>query len=219
MHIDIFYVIVMNEENCPLKDCQITSLIFDHKGGELSVEKHAVKVTIPPGAIDEGFKVEIQVAASLFGPFIAPEDYYPISAYVWVGACYEFKKNLKVEIEHDLYVTEETNVSELCVLTACEEDKCDGENDQIVFKMHKDTCEYQYKLNKSTCTLSTTHFCSKCLAARTHAKVPRIIMMYHYLPKDYKSAYEFTAEVSFCYDLQFCREVCSFPLSSLYLCS
>ena len=200
---------MMNKESCPLKDCQITSLIFDHKGGELSVEKHTVKVTIPPGAIDEGFKVEIQAAASLFGPFITPEDYYPTSAYVWIGACYEFKKKLKVEIEHDIYVTEETDLSELYILTACGEDKCDEENNQIVYKMHEDnTCEYQYKLNQSTCTLSTTHFCSKCLAAK--AKKVQRITMYHYLPEDYKSANEFFTEISFCYGLQFCREVCNY---------
>ena len=183
--------------------------MFDHKGGEFLVEEHAVKVTIPVGAIDEGFKVEIQAAASLFGPFITPEDYYPISAYVWIGACYEFKKNLKVEIEHD--VTEETDLSELCVLTACGEDECDGENDQIVYKMREDnTCEYQYESSISTCTLFTSHFCSKCLAAKGEAENPKRIIMYHYLPKDYKSAYEFTAEVSFCYDLQFCRQVCKY---------
>ena len=203
--------IVLNKEKYPLRDCRIISTMFDYKGGELSINEHAVEVTIPPGAIDIGFKVQIQAAASLFGPFIVPEGYYPISAYVWVGACYEFKKKLKVNIEHDIYVTEETNLSELCVLTTCEEDKCDGESNQIVYKMHEDnTCEYQYEFNKITCTLYTSQFCSKCLAAKGEAKNPKRIMMYHYLPKDYKSAYEFTAEVSFCYDLQFCREVCKY---------
>ena len=200
----------MNKEDCPLRDCQFSSKIFDHKGGELSVKEHAVKVIVPPGAIDKDHKIEVEAAASLFGPFITPEGYYPISAYVWVGAnCHEsdIKEKLKVEIEHDAYVGEETHRSELCVLTACEEDKCDGENNQIVYKMHEDTiCEHNY--NTSTCSLITSPFCSKSLAAKVEAKIPKRIIMYHYLPKDYKSAYEFTAEVSFCHDLQFCRQVC-----------
>ena len=200
----------MNKENCPLKNCQIISVMFDYLGGELSIKEHAVKVTVPVGAIDEGYRVQIEAAASLFGPFIIPDGYHPISTYVWVGACYEFKKKLKVEIEHDIDVTEETNLSELCILTACEEDKCDRDNNEIVYKMHEDKiCEYQYELNKSTCTFFTSHFCSKCLATRGEADKPKRIIMYHYLPEDYKSAHEFITEVSFCYDLRYCRQVCS----------
>ena len=196
----------MNEGSCPWNDCNITSLMFVYDGGELSIKEHAVKVTIPSGAVDEGCKVQIQAAASLFGPFITPEGYYPISAYVWIGATYRFKKKLKVEIEHDI---DETNLiaSELCVLTASEEDKCEGEDNEIVYKMHEDTCEYQYELNKFTCTLFASHFCSKCLAAKAKAENPKRIIMYHYLPENYKSAYEFVAEICFCCDLQFCKEV------------
>ena len=200
----------MNEGSCPWSDCNITSSMFEDHGGVLSIKEHAVKVTIPAGAIDEGHIVQIEATASLFGSFIIPEGYHPISAYVWVGACYEFKKNLKVEIEHDTDVTEETNLSELCVLTASEEDKCDGEDNEIVYKMREDTCEYQYELNKLTCTLFASHFCPKCLAAKAKAESPKRIIMYHYLPENYKSAYDFVAEICFCCDLQFCKEVCNY---------
>ena len=188
-------------------NCQVISKLFDHNGGELLIKEYAVKITVPVGAIDENCEVQIEAAASPFGPFTFLEQYDPISAYVWIGACYEFKKKLMVEIEHDIVVSEETDLSELLVLTACEEDKYDGENNQVLYNMRKDTCEYHYELNKSTCAFFTSHFCSKCLAATGKAKAKRIIM-YHYLPEDYKSEYEFVAEVCFCYDLQFCKEVC-----------
>ena len=205
--------VVFNNENCPLRDCLIISKMFGNVGGELLIKEHAIKVTVPVGAIDENYEIQIQAAASLFGPFIITEGYYPISAYVWIGACYKFKKKLKIEMEHDIVVSEETNISELCVLTACEEDKCDGENNQILYKMHEDTCEYHYELNKSTCTIFTSHLCSKCLAAKEkEAKKARRIVMYHYLPEDYKSEHEFVAEVCLCYDLQFCKEVCIIQL-------
>ena len=191
-----------------MRDFQIISKVFDYDGGDLLIKEYAVKVTVPIGAIDKDCKVQIKVAASLFGPFTIPKDYYPISVYVWIGACYEFKKKLKIEMEHDIVVSEETNISELCVLTACEEDKFYGENSQILYNMHEDACEYHYELNKSTCTFFASHFCSKCLAAKGKANKPRRIIMYHYLPKDYKSAYEFVAEVCLCYDLNFCTEVC-----------
>ena len=203
-------VVVMNEETCPLKDCQTKLWMFDYNGGELFIDEHAVKVTIPIGAIDEGCQVQIEAAASLFGPFIIPEGYHPISAYVWIGACYEFEKNLAIKLEHDIVVSEETDVSELHVLTACEEDKYNGEDNQILYKMHEDNCEYHYELNKSTCTILTSRFCTKCLSARGKAKKAKRVIMYHYVPEDYKSAYEFITEVSFCYDLKFCKEVCDY---------
>ena len=190
-----------------MEKCQTVSKMFDHNGGELLIKEHAARITVPNGAIEKDTEVQIEAAASLLGPFIIPEDYDPISAYVWIGACYDFKKQLMIEIEHDIVVSDETNVSELCVLTACKEDVCDGANNKTLYKMHEDTCKYQYPLNKSFCTVFTSHFCSKCLAARSRAKIPNIVVMYHYLPEDYKLVYEFTAEVSFCYNLLYCKEV------------
>ena len=202
----------MNEENCTLQDCQIITRTFDYNGGELLIKEHAVKVTVPIGAIDKGCHVQIEAAASLFGPFIILEGYHPISAYVWVGACYEFKKNLIVEIEHDIDISEESNDYEVCVLTACEDDKGTGENNQMLYKMHEDSCKYQ--LNKTTCTFYTSHFCSKCLAAKEEiTKIPKRVIMYHYLPENYKSECEFVTEVPFCYDLQFCKKVCGYTHS------
>jgi len=213
MHIDIEFVYtlltVINKENCPLKDCRIVSDIFDYDGGVLLIEEHAVKVTVPIGAIDRFCIVQIEAAASLFGPFIIPEDYYPISAYVWVGACYEFKKQLKVEIEHNIAVSEEIT-SELCILTACEKDICEKKDGKKLLKMHKDTSEYQYIISDSTLTFFTYHFCSKCSAIKGNVKIAKRVMMYHYLPEDYKSDKEFVAEVCFCYDLTFCKKVVTY---------
>ena len=191
-----------------MKDSQIISEMIQYTGSVLLLEEHSVKLTIPIEAIDEGYRVHIQAAASLFGPFIIPEGYSPISAYVWIGACYEFKKKLEVQLEHDIAVSEETNFSELCVLTACEEDTCVGEDNQILYKMHEDTCEYHYELSKQICTFSTSRFCTKCLSAKGKTRKAKRIIMYHYLPEGYKSTYEFITEVSFCYDLKFCRQVC-----------
>ena len=202
----LYAVIVVNSEKCPMKDCQIISWMVDYYGGELFIDEHAVKVTIPIGAIDKGCQVQIEAAASLFGPFIIPEGYHPISAYVWIGACYEFKKNLTVELEHDIVVSVETDISELHILTVCEEDMYREDNHE----MHEDNCEYYYEMYKSTCTFLTSRFCTKCLSARGKAKKAKRVIMYHYLPEDYKSAYEFITEVSFCYDLKSCKEVCDY---------
>ena len=195
----------MNTEKCPLRDCQIISEMFDNDGGELLIKEHAVKVTIPIGAIDKGYEIQIEAAASLFGPFIIPKGYYPISAYVWIGACYEFKKQLKVEIEHDIVVSEET-MPGLCILTACEKD---ASGEQKLLLMHEDNCECQYDVDKSTCTFYTHHFCSKCLAAKGDVKPPKRISVCHYVPVDYTLRSEILTEICFFYDLLLCKEVCN----------
>ena len=43
----------MNQEDCPLNKCQTVSRIFDHSGGDMLITAHAVKVSVPAGAIKE----------------------------------------------------------------------------------------------------------------------------------------------------------------------
>ena len=205
-------VVYMNKEKCPLRDCQTISKMFDYHGGELLVKDHAVHVTIPSGAISKDCIVQIEAAASLFGPFVIPEGYDPVSAYVWIGACYEFKKDLEVEIEHNIVMSEEKGTSGLSILTTCEGDSYNEGEGQRLLKMHKETSEYQCKIRESTFTFFIKHFCSKCLAAEEKVKIAKRAMMYHYLPESYKSEIEFVAEVCFCYDLTFCKEVISCSL-------
>jgi len=106
--------------------------MFDYDGGELLIKEHSVKVTVPIGAINKGQKVQIEAAASLFGQFIIPDGYYPISAYVWIGTCSKFiKKPFKVEIEHDV-ASEVISNSKLCILTASERDICGEKTGQKI---------------------------------------------------------------------------------------
>ena len=206
-----YIILVLNKEECPLRDCQLISRLFDYDGGELIIKEHSAKVTIPIGAIEKGCEVQIEATASLFGPFIIPEGYHPISAYVWIGACYEFKKKLEVEIEHDIVVSEEI-IPQLCILTACEKD-INGEKKQ--FKMHEDNCKCQYEMHNSTCRFFDHHFCSKCLALKGDVKPPKRIRVYHYVPMDYRSRIEFVTEVCFCYDLLLCKEVINCDFMSI----
>ena len=179
---------------------------FDCNGGELFIKEHAVKITIPVGAIAKGDVVQLEAAASPVGLYNIPEGYHPISVYVLLEASYLFKKKLKVEIEHDIVVSKDTDISKLCVLTTGKEVLYHG---QKWLKMYKDNCEHQYKVNESTCSLFTDHFCSKCLAYIDTIKIPKRVMIYHYLPEDYKSETEVICEICICFDLTFCKKVCS----------
>ena len=137
---------------------------------ESCLRKHVVKITVPTGTVPEGHVVQLEAAAGPEGLYSIPEGYHPISVYVLLEASYLFKKKLKVEIEHDVVVSEDTDISKLCVLTSGKEGLYHG---QEWLEMHKDTCEYQYEVNESTCSLFTDHFCSKCLAYIDTIKIPK----------------------------------------------
>ena len=179
---------------------------FGCEGGVLFIKEHAVKITVPAGAIIKGDIVQLVAAAGPFGKYSIPEGYHPISVYVLLEATddYLFRKKLKVEIEHDSVVSEDTDISKLCVLTTSKKGLYHG---QKLLEMHEDTCEYQYEVSESTCTLFIDHFCSKCLASTDTITIPKRVMIYHYLPEEYKSKVEFVCEISICFDLTFCKKV------------
>jgi len=184
-------------EQCPLENVAITSKRFSHTGGNLTIEGFAVTVTIPEGAINTGHEVEIQGAASLFGPFTIPKGYHPISAYIWIGADYDFKEKLEIEIEHHAHLASTDDITTLCVLKTCETDG------------HQTLCEasemrYQYNTGSSFYTYYANHVCALCLATKSISNSK--IVVFHCLPEDYKSSDDFTAEVCFCYDLKPCRK-------------
>ncbi|XP_065910403.1 uncharacterized protein [Dysidea avara] len=191
---------VINKESCPLKDCDIVTMTFDSKGGVFVIEEYAFNLTVPSGAIENDVIVEIQAAVSLFGPFIVHKDYQVISGFVWIGACYKFKKELILEIEHHADITNEDDISDLCVLKAC------MKHEHELNEMHEvPVGQYQYSVGSSFCTYFNKHFCSLCLVKK-NINIPDRIMVYHYLPENYKSAIEFKSEVCFCYDFTPCKK-------------
>ena len=89
---------------------------FDSNGGVLFINEHGVKINVPAGAIAKGHIVQLEAAAGPVGPaYNIPEGYHPISVYVLLEASYLFKEKLKIEIEHDIVVSEDTDISKLCV--------------------------------------------------------------------------------------------------------
>ena len=211
-------LIVIKKEMCPIKGASTKSQEFNCNGGELFIKEHAVKITIPAGAIIEGHVVQFEAAAGPLGAYSIPEGYHPISVYVLLQASYLFRKKLKIEIEHDVVVSQDMDTSMLRVLTTGKEVSYFGKDGQKWLEMHEDTCEYQYEVNGSTCTLFADHFCSKCLASIDTVKIPKRVMIYHYLPEDYKSETECVSDICICYDLTFCKQVCSCPCDiALYI--
>ena len=112
------------QEHCPLTENVAVILgVFNHHEGTLTLQDYAVKVSTLRGAIAYDPVVEIKLAASLFGSFVIPMGYHPISALCgYLGACYEFNKNILIEIEHHSHMVNAEDISNLCVLKACESD-------------------------------------------------------------------------------------------------
>ena len=201
--------VVKNQEPCPLTDSDTTSIHFTSTGGVMAIEEYGVTVNVPSGAIEDHHIVEIQAAASLFGPFNIPSDYHPVSAYVWIGSNYTFRKQIEIEFEHHADIS--NSASRLCILKACYTN-CNSDHPVM-----QETTE-DYDIRDSFCILYTNHFCSYCFAAKG-IKVPDRIVAYHYLPEDYESVDKFRAEVCFCYDLNCCKKVMAISLTSKNYCA
>ena len=150
---------IKNAEHCPLVDSHVVVKYFDAEGGKLLIRKYAVAITVPKGAIADGDKVQIEAAASLIGPYIIPEGYHPVSAYVWIGASYAFKKQVQVQIEHHAVLSHPEDISRMSILTACCKDRIISKD---VYEMHAKAT--QFTIKESVCIYSTDHFCSNCLA-------------------------------------------------------
>ena len=196
-----FLLLVINgeQEECPFSGSKITSKEIICDGGIMVLDHYGVKITIPKGAI-ENTPVEIQVSASLLGPFDIPSDCHPVSPYVWIAANYEFKKHIQIEFQHHADVSTFKDTTKFCILKA----SCSHCTHHHQLHMTEWNCLYD--ISDTVCTLFTTHCCSICLAKKSD-NIPDRIVAYHYLPENYDTADTFKAEVCFCYDLNICKEV------------
>ena len=215
-----------NEEVCPISDSKPLSKTFNQCGGKLTIEEHDVIITVPELAISRGEEVKIQAFASLIGPYQLPDDYEPISVFVWIAANYMFKKPVRITIPHFASIGDLNEISNVAVLTANKKDLTLSENGDIMLRMHKSVYDYRYEVNDAYCDYYTDHFCSKCLA-RQRSVVFKLfnrsilsssreasnpnrtrITVFFCVPEDYKTADELVIEICICYSLKHCLQVC-----------
>ena len=210
------------KEECPISGFKPISKTFDHNGGILIIKEHDVTITVPALAVSEGEKVEVQAAAGLIGPYKLPDDYNPVSVFVWMGADYVFKKPVKIRIPHFASVTDLDEVFGVVVLTADKKDLVLNENGNLVLQMHESVYDYQYEVGEKYCDYYTDHFCSKCLARRSTfyyyifklyswltlcKPIKTRIVIFFCLPHDYKTADKILLELCICYSSCHCLEV------------
>ena len=215
-----------DQEVCPISDYSPLSKTFYYEGGKLTIEEHDVTITVPELAVSIGEEVEIQAVASLIGPYNLPDDYEPISVFVWVGADYRFKKPVKVTIPHFASIRGLDEISDVAVLTANNKDLTINESGDVMLQMCKSVYDYQCEVKSEYCDYYTDNFCSKCLARRrslsfklfkrfrsssprevSNANQTRITVFFC-VPEDYETADELLIEICICYSVSHCLKVC-----------
>ena len=196
-------------ENCPLPNNEIIIKEFDSKGGDLKIEQHSVLIHVPEGAVAKNNLVKMKACGNLVGPFILPEDYERVSAFVWVSAAYKFQKQVKMSLEHYYATGSEDDIKDLCVLTANESDKI-MENDNLVYKMHEDDTEYHFKADSNKCCILANSWCTKCVAKkRSISSSGYYCLSYGYLTRMIRNSGQTSLyfEICFCYALSDCIQV------------
>ena len=168
------------------------------------IKEHNITITIPKGAVEKGYVAEIKVSASVFRSFNFPGEYHCISPYLWIDTNYDFKKPLKIKMEHHAVVSQPEDKSELCVMERIKDDKDDyGCNYTMSEVYDKSQCSSQ--IGSSVCTYFTKSEYT-CLASK-NARIEDKVAVYYFLPESYELNDSFTAIFHFCYDLKFYNEV------------
>ena len=175
-----------------------------HYGMQIVIKSHNITITIPKGAIEKGNIVEVTAAAGFFASFSFPNEYHCISPYLWIGASYEFMKPLKVEMEHHAAISQQENISKVCVMKGITNRDDFGNNYAMCEVDDKLRCEFE--IDNPYCTYFTKLEYT-CVASKDRKLADKVAVCY-FLPKTYETDDRFTASFCFCYSLKFCKQVC-----------
>ena len=185
-------------EPCPILSDDIISYYVNYHGAAFYNQYHNFAILIPPGAVLQGERVEIQATANYFGPFKIPDGLYPISSYYWFSANYEFKTPVYLIMNHYARIRSLEDVANLHVLHACTHDI------NVMNEMNtiSDGVYFDYEIG--FCVLATKHFCSYCQAKGVKHIPERLLACYCTYDDPNGSL---IAEVSFCPSNSHCNKV------------
>ena len=148
----------MNENGCLHKD-----------------DRHGFSIDFPSGILLPNQSVTLTIGVMLYGPFIFPEGFRPISPILWVSGDtnmdLKLLKDAKVILPHYLDI-DEPDEKEFEILFM----KAPCMNHYYSFKNTKQKYVFQSvgnatQLNDHEAAFSTNFFCSLCLAANVSRSV------------------------------------------------
>ena len=202
--LDIPTSFVKVTETCPISNEDIISYYVDHLGGVFYNKFHNFAIIIPPGAVSRGDCVEIQATANYFGPYIIPDESYPISSYFWVSANYEFKSPVYCIMSHYAKIRSVEDINNLHVLHKCAKDPNAVNND---LTMSKITDGVYFDIEIGYCVLATNHFCSYCQAKSVKDIPEHLLACYCTYDESSDGHGALIAEVCFCPSNTECKQV------------
>ena len=188
------------KEMCPFQNSTVFTHYVDYNGGVYYYKDHDVALFIPPNSISEGYHVEIKVSSSLFGPFELPDNYNPISSFVWIGADYQFKHPVYLVMSHFAHIDNLKTIKHISMFEAC---KLQNSGCGIMKKV--ENCFIDTDLNY--CVYSTDHFCSFCLGHEGSINSMEYVAMYYNYSDEIFKAVKYSADFRFCHQNVHCIQV------------
>ena len=135
---------------------------------------HDITLRIPEGAVTKGEKIHFEVGIAMYGPFIFPENMYPISPIIWLCLLeedYELKKPYQLIFPH--FLTELTNHSHTVSFAKANHKNYKVQNGQIYYEFSLYNTEPLFASSgyKNYGILTSKHCCFLCLLAKQTPKL------------------------------------------------
>ncbi|XP_065905175.1 uncharacterized protein [Dysidea avara] len=193
--------VIKVSEKCPITNEGISVYCVDNDGGTFYNKAHNFAIIIPPGAVLQGDRVQMQATASRFGPFQLPEGYYPISSFFWISADYTFKLPVYLILSHHASPRNLNELQKLRAMKASAQNTCPNGKQKLLMNEVVSGAFFDYKIGY--CVISTCHFCSHC-STTDDITIPNIFHALYYM---YNFKRCLMAEVCICHANRECIEV------------
>ena len=141
----------------------------DCSGHEYTNVDHDITLRIPEGAVAEGEKIHFEVAVTMYGPFIFPENTQPISPILWLCLLEEdakLRKPLEIVLPH--FLTGNIHQYNISFMKANHNDYKMNDSCQMFynFKLLFSDTALVYRESQGYGVTITDHLCYLCLAAQ-----------------------------------------------------
>ena len=128
-----------------------------------------IAVTIPAGAIPPGVTAHIELGVTLYGPFVFPKDYQPVSPIIWLCIKEKIKLSLPIVVRLP-HMIEDVNMVRLSFAKANHEYGYDSvQNKEVYFFEHLTDGESTFTNPTEDCgkgILCIDHCCLYCSVAK-----------------------------------------------------
>ena len=156
----------------------LQSFTVTSTGKDFICSDHDIEIRIPPGAVDSGLHVQIEVGVLLHGPFVFPDGVKPISPILWVCTkpVIEFQKPVEIVLPHILSALndKECKVHGVTFLKARHRTLTHETDSGLKkFKFESTDDNAKSRFSSSQGTLRTNHFCCYCIAAKKSRELYR----------------------------------------------